>query len=44
MAPAYGGKPERNYPILAANSYRKFDAALDACERLSFLGRYNQQA
>ena len=30
--------------ILAAGSYRKFDAALAACERVSFLARYNQQA
>jgi hypothetical protein len=30
--------------ILAASSYRKFDAALAACERLSFLARYNRQA
>jgi hypothetical protein len=30
--------------ILAAGSYRKVRAAVAAYERVSFLGRYNQQA
>jgi hypothetical protein len=41
---AFAAKFANVRAILAASSYRKFDAALAACERLSFLARYNQQA
>jgi hypothetical protein len=43
-AMAFAAKFANLRAILAASSYRKFDAALAVCERLSFLARYNQQA
>ncbi len=43
-AMAFAAKFANVRAILAASSYRKSDAALAACERLSFLARYNRQA
>jgi hypothetical protein len=41
---AFAAKFANLRAILAASSYRKLDGALAACERLSFLARYNQEA